>query len=798
MRRVLALTAAAAVAITAVVAVNNSDTDFFPVGPFGDGPGAAGALLETYSSCDALSEDLAMRALHGGGAFGRGGDTVFAEQAMDGGSTSTSGSADQAAAPAPNAAVAATGGGTTDTNVAVAGIDEPDLVETDGRRVFSVVGEGDLMVVDVTSSTPTLLSRVSLGENGWNQLLLDGDRLLVVGQIWGGVMFGRADDAAVDSMSFAPMSAGVTRLQLFDVSTDIPTQIATTDIEGSVVATRGVGSVVHVVTQHWPQPVPFETLDAAWQTTDPEGAIAAAYAAAPGEAWLPRVGVTDDATGATMVEPMACDAVSYVPATWDQGLLAINTFDLGTRGLAPTGQSAIVSDGQSVTATADRLVVATTVYPQFDGGIGVIEPMPLPLPELGDPPAIDNLLIDPPAPDQAPAPGESPPADEPLPTSEPTTEPTGLLPTTEIPVSPAEPTEVVATEPSPTPGTQIPTDPTSPTESSTPDSTDPTGTPEPTTETLAPTATATPEPTTTATDVPTGPSTLLHLFAIGRDGASHLASGSVDGYLINQFAMSIQGADLRVATTIENWNNGASESQLSVLRQQDSDLVTVGHVGGLGLTEVIQSVRFLGDAAYVVTFRQTDPLYAIDLRDPTNPVVTGELKITGFSSYLHPLPDGRLLGIGQEATEDGRTTGLQVQIFDVRNPAAPIRTSQLVFEGAGSQAEYDHLAVTYHDGRLFLPYVRYGGFVDDVVTEESSDGAAPDQAYIEDFDAGVIVIDAERDLLTEVARLTMDVADPYAREVQRILVVDGNAVLVGWQRMDVYGPELQLRGSITN
>lgn len=780
MRRALALTTVAAVAIGAVVAVNQNDTAFFPVGPFGDGPGAAGAVLETYSSCEQLADDLVMRALHAsGGGFARRGFDMMDDAAM-----SEEGAAAPQSADLASTGAGATSGGTTDTNVAVAGIDEPDLVETDGRRVFSVVGGGDLIVVDVTAPAPVLLSRVSLGEEGWNQLLLEGDRLLAVGQVWGGAVF---DDVATSSMSFAPV-AGVTRLQLFDVSGDTPVSLATTDVEGSVVATRGVGSVVHVVTQHWPQPIPFETMDAAWQTSDPEAALAKAYAEAPGEAWLPRVGVKDQATGETVMEPLACDRVSYTPATWDSGLLSINTFDLGTNGLVPTGQSAIVSDGQNVTATADRLVVATTIYPQFeDAGF------PLPMPMI-DPPAPDDALVDPPAIEEAPAPGAAPP-----PESDAASEPGGLLPVTETPVVPVgTPTDVTTTEPTAVPTTDSPT-PERPTDNETPST-------EPVTETPTsePTFEPTFEPTTTpesdpAVETASGPITLLHVFQIGRDGADHLASGSVPGYLVNQFAMSWFQDSLRVATTVEDWNAGTSVSELNVLRQQGGDLVTIGHVGELGRTEVIQSVRFMGDQAYVVTFRQTDPLYAIDLRDPANPVVTGELKITGFSSYLHPLPDGRLLGIGQEATEDGRTTGLQVQIFDVRNPAAPVRTSQLVFEGAGSQAEYDHLAVTVHEGRLFLPYVRYGGFTEEVAIDASEgDGGGADApaAYVDDIEAGVIVIDALGDQLTEVARLSIESADPYGGDVQRVLVVDGNAVLVGSQQMDVYDPNLQLRGSV--
>ena len=140
---------------------------------------------------------------------------------------------------------------------------------------------------------------------------------------------------------------------------------------------------------------------------------------------------------------------------------------------------------------------------------------------------------------------------------------------------------------------------------------------------------------------------------------------------------------------------GTSESTVYVLRQDGRSLDVVGKVGGLGKGERIYSVRFVGATGYVVTFRQTDPLYTVDLRDPAKPTVTGELKITGYSAYLHPAGDGRLLGIGQEATEQGRIQGTQISLFDVRDPAKPNRLAQYHVQGAHSEAEFDPHAFLY-------------------------------------------------------------------------------------------------------
>ena len=134
---------------------------------------------------------------------------------------------------------------------------------------------------------------------------------------------------------------------------------------------------------------------------------------------------------------------------------------------------------------------------------------------------------------------------------------------------------------------------------------------------------------------------------------------------------------------------------MSILTENDGVLEVVGAVGGLGKGERIFSVRFIGEVGYVVTFRQTDPLYTLNLADPTNPIVEGELKILGYSAYLHPLGDGLILGVGQDATEEGRTLGAQLSVFDVADPGNPKRVHQYTMPGASSDVEFDHRAFLY-------------------------------------------------------------------------------------------------------
>ncbi len=202
------------------------------------------------------------------------------------------------------------------------------------------------------------------------------------------------------------------------------------------------------------------------------------------------------------------------------------------------------------------------------------------------------------------------------------------------------------------------------------------------------------------------PPTLIHQFGLGEGtSATYVASGSVPGRLLNQFAMSEHNGDLRVATTTDGWDfGGQSESAVYVLRPNGESLDVISSVGGLGKTEQIYAVRFLGDVAYVVTFRQTDPLYVIDLSDPAAPVLQGELKIPGYSAYLHPVGEGLLLGVGQSADDSGRTQGTQLSLFDVSDPTNPQQISTLAI-GGSSEAEWDHKAFLFwpEDGTIVLP-----------------------------------------------------------------------------------------------
>ncbi len=128
----------------------------------------------------------------------------------------------------------------------------------------------------------------------------------------------------------------------------------------------------------------------------------------------------------------------------------------------------------------------------------------------------------------------------------------------------------------------------------------------------------------------------------------------------------------------------------------DGSLDEIGHVGDMGVGEQVHSVRFLDDLAYVVTFRQVDPLYAIDLSDARTPRVLGELKIPGFSEYLHPLGDGLLLGVGREVDPaTGIDEGLKISLFDVADPLQMNERDQIVVADGWSAVSNDHQAFSW-------------------------------------------------------------------------------------------------------
>jgi hypothetical protein len=553
--------------------------------PIGASPAAF--RLVSYDSCaDALGQ-LKRAAADYVTAYGIGGGPVPLAAGMEAGGSAADA---RSAASAPQQLEPFSG-----TNTHEPGVDEPDVVKTDGRRIVTLM-DGTLRVVDAATKRVTgelVLTDANQGRWYADQLLLDGDRALAIGATSvpmergtaaadGNVSGGVASDAIV-----GPMAPG-TRLTLIDLS-GAPRILGSLELEGAFVDARAVGSLARLVIRsgphlRWVYPSQDRSESAALRANK------RILARSTIDEWLPRYSLD----GSAPRPLVGCGDVSHPRQYSGLSMLTVLAVDLAGS-LQAHDSVAVLADGQTVYGTNSSLYIAD------DHRFG-FWPMPM-----------------------RPAGGVQGPARR---------------------------------------------------------------FPQPQTE--------------------------IHKFDVSQPGKPrYVASGAVDGWLLNQYSLSEYAGHLRVATTEEQLSGvepgpadepqtsepmpdaAITSSAVSVLVQRGNQLVPVGRVDGLGRGERIYSVRFIGPVGYVVTFRQTDPLYTLDLSDPTRPRVVGELKITGFSSYLHPAGDGRLIGVGQDADPNGRVQGTQLSLFDVRNPATARRLDAYALSGGYSEAEYDPHAFLY-------------------------------------------------------------------------------------------------------
>ncbi|HVL96901.1 MAG TPA: beta-propeller domain-containing protein [Solirubrobacteraceae bacterium] len=544
-----------------------------------------------------------------------------------------------AARPMPAAAPQA-GSDYSTTNVQEAGIDEPDIVKTDGSTVFAVAGR-TLRAVDVRGTSPRLADTLALG--GWGaEILLEGDRLLVAYQ--------KADASYAQSGQSAPaMSPPMSSYQpttvLAEVDVSDPAALRvlrTMTVDGTLVSSRLKGSEARVVLATTPRAL----------TDRPQGAGASAASARGrasrvnrrrAKAWLPSAVFRNKARGTRKRRALThCRQTRRPKSFAGLDMLTVLTIDL-RKGLEPVDSDSLMTSGETVYASGRSLYVATQKF----------------MPELWS----------------------------------------------------ANPDEI---------------------------------------------------PSTVTTEI--------HKFDISGAGETrYRGSGRVAGWLLSQFSMSEHKGVLRVASTSQPpWVAGddPTQSYVTTLAERDGALAQLGRVGGMGRGERIYAVRFIDDVGYVVTFRQVDPLYTVDVSDPAQPKVVGELKVAGYSAYLHPAGEDLLIGVGQDATEEGWRTGTQISLFDVSNPAAPARLQHVSLGGhASSEAEYDHHAFLWWPALnlAVLPVSIYGGGGG----PEPQSGTEQDEP--EPF-TGAIGFNVARERIREAGRVTHS-SERYGPPIRRSLVV---------------------------
>lgn len=540
------------------------------------------SALQPFAACDDLLDHLRKEGKDRVTAYGLAGSGGYfgGPAIMEGDMRAT---VQEALSAAPTAAgensVSSDGGGAagsptfSSTNTVEAGIDEADVVKTDGTHLY-LLAQGQLQVVATNDGKPQKLASLALPGFG-SELLKVGDTLLVLGQPEYVDPNGGDQPATSDRMGAMPVP-GTMQQALWQVdvadpgSPELQRQLI---VDGTIIGARLTGEVARVVVQSSPQALPFVYPAGPSGEERAERTNREIIEESEIEDWIGGYELRD-AGGDTISKGMlaGCSSVARPPEFHGFSTTTVLSVDV-SKGLSEPNGASVLADGQQIYSSKDHLYVAIGAWQD-----------PAVLAEDG-----------------------------------------GLKPDQQGKVT-----------------------------------------------------------------------TAIHRFSYDGAASAYTATGEVTGSLMNDFSMSEHEGVLRVATTAGApwfWGMGPnSESFVTTLRAADGELAEVGQVGGLGKGERIYAVRFLGTNGYVVTFRQTDPLYVVDLADPAQPKITGELKIPGYSAYLHPLGDGRLLGIGQDATEEGRVSGGQVSLFDVSDPANPQRVAQHTVGGGQLNAEFDYKA----------------------------------------------------------------------------------------------------------
>jgi inhibitor of cysteine peptidase len=282
--------------------------------------------------------------------------------------------------------------------------------------------------------------------------------------------------------------------------------------------------------------------------------------------------------------------------------------------------------------------------------------------------------------------------------------------------------------------------------------------------------------------------TEIFKFSLDDTLVDFVSSSEVPGMLLNQFSMDEHEGYFRVVTTKGfAWDeNTPSENNLFIL---DTGMNQVGSIEGLAKGERIYSARFMGDKAYMVTFKQIDPLFVIDVSNPTSPKVLGELKIPGFSDYLHPLDENHLIGFGYNTesipNENGGepsiiTAGIKISLFDVTDFANPIEKDVEILGGRDTYfpLQYDHKALFQHreKGLYGFPVTMYEGTNKDGNRQHASEGAM------------IYEITAENGI-QEVANLIRKNNPKYEeweRIIQRIIYVDETLYTISMKEIKSY------------
>ncbi len=501
------------------------------------------------------------------------------------------GMAMEATSAAPQASNDSSSSGSSDyseTNVQVAGVDEADIIKTDGKYIYAISGNEFFIIEAYPGEEASILSKTILDDGFYPQeIFIDQDRVLVFGQ--GSYEFqplstdsGTGNETpgiievtrSMESM-YAPYpryNSGTT-IKLIDVQDkENPEVIKTLDFEGSYLTSRKIDEYVYFVVTSYPH---YDFLDNG-KCLD----IVPLYREVSGDG---------NQEGEVSPVAMRCTDIGYVRPIQGNSFITLVSISMLDE-TKEINKETIVGSGQDVYASLENIYVTQTAYPDYSSQNGII----------GD--LVKDQNID------------------------------------------------------------------------------------------------------------TTIKTVVTKFNLDNGLIKFIGYGSVKGTILNQFAMDEYNNSFRIATTIEGYSNNKDTSTNNVYVLDDK-LVVTGKIEGIAPSEKIYSVRFMGNRGYMVTFRHVDPLYVIDLSNPQNPKILGQLKIPGYSDYLHPYDETHLIGIGKEvdASIDANLVhtegavyytaiqGVKISIFDVSDVENPIEMYKTIIGDRGTES----LATTDHKAFLF-------------------------------------------------------------------------------------------------
>ncbi|MDP2926064.1 MAG: beta-propeller domain-containing protein [Nanoarchaeota archaeon] len=253
--------------------------------------------------------------------------------------------------------------------------------------------------------------------------------------------------------------------------------------------------------------------------------------------------------------------------------------------------------------------------------------------------------------------------------------------------------------------------------------------------------------------------TVINKFSIKNENIEFVKTGKVPGRVLNQFSMDEYEGYFRIATTVgERWwwgwfNSGRQVNSTSNVYVLDKDMNTIGSLEGLASGESIYSTRFLGKRLYMVTYRQIDPLFVIDLENPVTPKVLGYLKITGVSEYLHPYDENHVIGIGNEGTTDGRLKGMKISLFDVSDVNNPKEKAKYIIGDRGTRSPVldDHKAFLFdkETNLMVFPVTVY-----EINPTKYAEKEIPEWAYGEAVFQGAYIFNIDTNGITLKGKIT--------------------------------------------